>query len=126
MKAEAIIAQAEEFKTKHGEYPKYPIRIRYKFMSTHAEGDLKGTSIFGYPGMVGATDNEVTELVMLYDADKRNFPLYDEEVASTKKKEEKILEQEPLATLSKIDLDSLLKLYKEAQTTQRFGVKAST
>jgi len=71
--------QAEDFKAKYGEYPGLPIRIRYMWMSTSAEGDLKvtrfgGYTIFGFPGIVSVSDDEVHDVVFLHDAKGRQFP----------------------------------------------------
>ena len=73
------VKQGEDFKLKYGEYPHMPIRVSYRFMSTNAEGELQptrfgGYSIFGYPGIVGAGDDEVHDVKFLYDGAGRLFP----------------------------------------------------
>jgi len=79
MNVDALKNQVAAFETKYGELPLSPIRVRYKWSHTKAEGDLKETrfntyAIFGFPGIVGPTDDEVTDLVMLYDGQSRPFP----------------------------------------------------
>lgn len=81
--------QADEFKQKYGEYPSMPIRVKYRFMSTVTEGELKptrfgGYSIFGYPGIVGAADEEVSEVLFLYDGEGRLFPNVKENMCVSK------------------------------------------
>lgn len=71
--------QAEEFKARYGEYPSLPVRIRYVWVHTRCEGDLKLTrfgdyAIFGFPGVIGVGDDEVHDVVFLHDAKGRQFP----------------------------------------------------
>ena len=79
MDFEALRKQQDNFEREYGEKPQLPVRVRYKWCHSRAEGDLNATrfnnyAIFGFPGMVGPLDDEVTELVMLYDGKNRPFP----------------------------------------------------
>jgi hypothetical protein len=78
--------QAELFKIKFGEYPKLPIRVRYRWMSQLCEGELKSSTgaLFGYPGIVHVQDREVTEACFLYDGEGRLFPGITEDDCTTK------------------------------------------
>lgn len=79
MDIDALKKQQADFEKEYGELPLLPIRVRYKWCHTRAEGDLKMTrfntyALFGFPGIVGPADEEVSELVFLYDGKNRPFP----------------------------------------------------
>lgn len=78
MDKDAVAKQAEDFKDKYGKYPQFPIRVNYTWCAVQAQGDIKpslgGYAIFGYPGMVPLTDENVQDLVMLHDGQNKPFP----------------------------------------------------
>jgi len=77
MEKEKIMKQREDFKTKHGEFPAFPIRTQYKFAGTTCTGKIDsnggGIMIYGMPGIISPLDDDIKELQMLEDGLGRKF-----------------------------------------------------
>lgn len=77
MEKEKVLQQREKFKTKHGEFPAFPIRTQYKFAGTTCIGKIdlsvSGIMLFGVPGLISPLDDDIKELQMLEDGLGRKF-----------------------------------------------------
>ena len=84
MTKEEVNKQIEDFKSKFGKYPVFPVIVQYKYAGTNVcRGRIdhygEGIMIRGVPGLISPFDNDIKELKMvtiyLTHQDK-NFPYF--------------------------------------------------